>query len=197
MAKKPTYEELEQRVKELEKEAVERKLAEESLRQSISLLQHIADHLPVMFSYVDSDERYIFSNRQFEDSFGPESVVGKTIEEVLGPEIYEEVKPRVDAVLAGDDVDYERIGLTGKGDKRCLISPSPFKTRLMVLSEGKSYPDLLNSHFMAEAPIWAKRSDSRRVLTEIMRCLSISLSCVGLFNGALDLSLYQSETPVW
>jgi len=78
-----------------------------------------------------------------------------------------------------------------------LISPSPFKTRLMVLSEGKSYPELLNSHFMAEAPVWAKPSDSRRVLTEIMRCLSISLSCVGLFNGALDLSLYDSDTPVW
>jgi len=48
--------------------------------------------------------------------------VGKTIEEVLSPEIYEEIKPRVDAVLAGDDVDYERIGLTGKGDKRCFLT---------------------------------------------------------------------------
>lgn len=33
MEKKPTYEEFEQRVKELEKEAVERKRAEEALRE--------------------------------------------------------------------------------------------------------------------------------------------------------------------
>ena len=34
MAKKPTYEELEQRIKELEKEFLERKKAEEALRES-------------------------------------------------------------------------------------------------------------------------------------------------------------------
>jgi hypothetical protein len=34
-----------------------------------------------------------------------------------------------------------------------LISPSRFKTRLMVLSDAKSYPDLLNSHLMAETPV--------------------------------------------
>jgi len=106
----------------------EHKLAEESLRQSTVLLQHIADHLPVMFSYIDSDRRYIYANRQLEDSFGPGTVVGKTVEEVLDPEIYKEVKPRIDAVLAGDDADYERIGLSGKGDKRgFLVSYRPDK----------------------------------------------------------------------
>ena len=34
MAKKPIYEELKQRVKELEKEAIKRKKAEEALRES-------------------------------------------------------------------------------------------------------------------------------------------------------------------
>jgi PAS domain S-box-containing protein/diguanylate cyclase (GGDEF)-like protein len=109
-------------------EITERKRAEEVLRQSMTLLQHIADHLPVMFSYLDSDRRYVFANRQFEDSFGPGTVVGKTIQEVLSPEIYQEVKPRIDAVLAGEGVDYERIGLTGKGDKRSfLVSYRPDK----------------------------------------------------------------------
>ena len=37
-------------------------------------------------------------------------------------EIYEEIKPRLDAVLAGDDVDFERIGLSGKGDRRCFFA---------------------------------------------------------------------------
>ncbi len=41
MAKKPTYEELVQRVKELEKEAVERKRAEEAMRESEERLLRI------------------------------------------------------------------------------------------------------------------------------------------------------------
>lgn len=39
MNDKPTYEELEQRVKDLQKEAVERKRAEEALRESARRLQ--------------------------------------------------------------------------------------------------------------------------------------------------------------
>ena len=128
-----THDELERRIEsrtaelvktngQLKQEIEERKQTEESLRQSKSLLQHIADHLPVIFTYVDSDEKYIFVNRQYEDTFEEKSVLGKTIKEVKSPEIYEELKPRLDAVLGGDDVDFECIGLNGKGDKRCFLT---------------------------------------------------------------------------
>ena len=43
MAKKPTYEELEQRVKELEKDAIGSKRPEEALRKSEALLQATMD----------------------------------------------------------------------------------------------------------------------------------------------------------
>jgi hypothetical protein len=66
----------------------------------------------------------------------------------------------------------------------------------MVLSEGKSTPSLVNSHFMAEIPIWAKASDSSRLLVATMSCLLRSLVLVGLLTGDLDLSLYQSKSPV-
>jgi len=41
MAKKPTYQELEQRVKELEKEAAKRKSAEKELRESEELFRRL------------------------------------------------------------------------------------------------------------------------------------------------------------
>ncbi len=67
-----------------------------------------------------------------------------------------------------------------------LISPSRFKTRLMVLSDGKPYPDLFRSHLIAETPVCANFCDSRCCRTEIIRCCSISLSAVGHLIGARD-----------
>ena len=55
MTKKPTYEELEQRVKELEKEAVERKLAEDALQTTQKELETIIDSVPAMIFYKDKN----------------------------------------------------------------------------------------------------------------------------------------------
>jgi len=46
MAKKPTYEELEQRVKELEKEVAARKNAEKSLKEKTHLNNILLDAIP-------------------------------------------------------------------------------------------------------------------------------------------------------
>jgi len=54
-----------------------------------------------------------------------------------------------------------------------FIKPSWFNTRLMVRSEGRSRPDLDNSHLMAEVPICAKDFDSRRFLVAMILFLSI------------------------
>lgn len=50
---------------------------------------------------------------------------------------------------------------------------SSFSTRLMVRSEGKPRPDLDSSHLMAEVPVCAKDSDSRRFLVAMILSLSI------------------------
>ncbi len=77
-----------------------------------------------------------------------------------------------------------------------LTKPSLFRTRLIVLSEGKPSPDLCSSHLMADGPTWANFCDSSRVRTEIIRFLSISQVFVGWLKGALDLSLYQLGSPL-
>jgi len=109
MEKKPAYKELEQMVKELEKEAAKRKQAEEALRRSEQEIRVIADNLPTLFSYVDKDGRYRFVNKRYEEWFGlPQTeIVGEHYRQILGEATYELIKDRVEAVLSGHRVCYE------------------------------------------------------------------------------------------
>lgn len=72
-------------------------------------LESIADHLPVLVSYVDRDYRYRFVNRAYEAWYGMrrDQIVGRTVEELLGRENAAKVLPRLDAALAGDEVHEE------------------------------------------------------------------------------------------
>ena len=85
MAKKPTYEELEQRVKELEKESAERKRAEEALRQSEDQKKAILDASIDRIRLVDKDMRIIWANKTTtrELNVAPEDLAGQFCYEVL------------------------------------------------------------------------------------------------------------------
>ncbi|GAF84893.1 unnamed protein product, partial [marine sediment metagenome] len=77
MTKKLTYEELEQRVKELEKEAIGRKEVEDAVKQSTIYLDIMGDALMVL----DSQARVIKINKAFSKIWGytPNEVYGKPV----------------------------------------------------------------------------------------------------------------------
>ncbi len=79
MQKKPTYEELEKRVKELEKERVERKGTEEALRDTNELLEKIFSTTHLLIAYMDTDFNFIRVNHAYAatDGHEPEFFVGK------------------------------------------------------------------------------------------------------------------------
>ncbi|WP_375475162.1 PAS domain S-box protein [uncultured Nostoc sp.] len=86
-----------------------RKLIEEALRQREAELRLITDTLPVLISFVDSEQRYRFNNRAYQDWFGHPTadIYGKHLWEVLGESAYEVVRPYVEQVLAGEQVTFE------------------------------------------------------------------------------------------
>ena len=85
MAKKPTYEELEQRVKELENKAFERKLGEQALRQSETQKLGILDACIDRIRYIDKEMKIIWANKTTvsEPDMSPEDLVGQTCYEVF------------------------------------------------------------------------------------------------------------------
>ncbi len=83
MADKPTYEELEQRVKELEKESVERKNAEEALRQSNHYFRSLLHNIHEDILVIDQDYLITDVNKTFLVTAGLKR------EEVIGRHCYE------------------------------------------------------------------------------------------------------------
>ncbi|MCC5641484.1 PAS domain S-box protein [Nostoc sp. CHAB 5824] len=86
-----------------------RKRIEEALRQRETELRLITDTLPVLISFVDSEQRYRFNNRAYEEWFGHSAaeVYGKHLWEVLGESAYQVVRPYLEQVLAGEQVTFE------------------------------------------------------------------------------------------
>ena len=70
MAKKPTYEKLEQRVKELEKEILEHRRTGEALRKSEELFRTIVETAPSLLIICDSKGNNIYVSPNCEEIFG-------------------------------------------------------------------------------------------------------------------------------
>ncbi|MEE9151602.1 MAG: PAS domain S-box protein [Thermoplasmata archaeon] len=83
MTKKPTYEELEQRVKKLEKETLERKRAEEVLRERERYFHSLLSNMHEDILVVDREYRITDANKAFLNT------AGRKREEIIGHHCYE------------------------------------------------------------------------------------------------------------
>jgi len=112
VAKKRTYEELEQRVKKLEKEAAERKWVEGALRDSETRSQLILQTMPSGLFIVDLTRKITYWNKE------AERITGLKAEEVIGKECLEAFdceECKRGCALFGDKVDEPIC------EKECVI----------------------------------------------------------------------------
>ncbi len=86
-----------------------RKRIEAALRDRDEKLRLIADGLPVCISYIDANRRYRFNNKTYESWFGlpVAEMRGRHVRDVLGRDLYEQVAPWINEVLAGRQVTYD------------------------------------------------------------------------------------------
>lgn len=73
----------------------------------------LADSVPVLIAlYQRDDYRCLYANRRYAQTFGqtPESVVGRTVAEVIGSDAAAQIQPQVDRVVQRrETVNYERV----------------------------------------------------------------------------------------
>jgi PAS domain-containing protein len=72
--------------------------------ESEAKLRRLIDAAPAFISYVGTDYRYRIVNMAYERNFGyaPNTVVGLTISEVLGPTGWTVIEPYVERAMAGE-----------------------------------------------------------------------------------------------
>jgi PAS domain S-box-containing protein len=105
-----------------------RRREETRLRESESQLRMLTDHAPVLIARCDKNLTFRYVNRRYAERFGlPQSrIEGHPIEEILGSSAFETIRPHIEAVLGGQQaqfdslIDYERIG---RRYMRCVYEP--------------------------------------------------------------------------
>lgn len=84
------------------------KAAQQEQAQVERQLRNIIDNLPVLISYVDRDERYVFFNATCTEWLGFDAgeLTGRTVAESLPAEDYAQRRPQLRAALAGERVQF-------------------------------------------------------------------------------------------
>ncbi len=113
--------------RELAEEMREREQAETALRASEKQMRLITDAAPALISYIDADLRYRFNNRAYETWFGLSraDMEGRYVWDVLGQEAYEALRPHFEAVLAGQEVNYEQLAPYQSGARYIRATYTP------------------------------------------------------------------------
>ncbi len=106
----------------------ERKRAEEALRAKDAELELILTRTPFMLTRCSRDLHYRYVSRAYAEMIGrtPDQVAGKPILEIMGEEGFETVRPRVEAVLQGQPVEYEApVRFQGVGSRLLRVTYVP------------------------------------------------------------------------
>jgi len=80
-----------------------------ALRRSEERLRLINDTIPILIGYVDHNEVYQYANKGYSDWYGhPDgAVTGRAVRDVIGPQVYAQVRDPVRRALSGQQVTYE------------------------------------------------------------------------------------------
>jgi PAS domain S-box-containing protein len=92
----------------------------EASREELAL---IIDNIPTMVSYLDQDQRYLYVDRSYAAWYGlsKEDIVGKFIKDILPPETYEKVRPKLAWVIEnGQEHHYQHSITRSDGEVRTV-----------------------------------------------------------------------------
>lgn len=102
--------------------ALERNQSRRAVRKRDELLRLFVDNAPIMVSYLDNKKQCRFANRRYSEFFGfsDQTLIGKSLEEIIGSPAYLVVLPYLERCYAGQHVTFERTQTAPDGSIRHL-----------------------------------------------------------------------------
>lgn len=98
------------------RDVTERREAEARVAASERRLREIADHAPALISEHDAAGLFRFANEAFRAWFNtdPNSLIGKSVREVVGQTTFAKMQPHIEAVRRGESVAFELQARNGR-----------------------------------------------------------------------------------
>ena len=95
----------------------------DALRASELQLRQITDTVPALIAYIDSSHNFRFHNKAYEEVFGltHAQIEGKSLREVMGEDSFESLREKVEEVLSGYPVVYEKTQKNARGHLRDYV----------------------------------------------------------------------------
>ncbi len=86
-----------------------RKREQRTLREREQQLALVIDTAPTLIAHCDRNGRLRLANRAYAERLGlrAEDLPGRRLEDVLGPDAYDRIRPHVDRALKGEKVEFE------------------------------------------------------------------------------------------
>jgi PAS domain S-box-containing protein len=133
------------------KDVTEQKRADEARRE----YEKLVEASEAMIAVVDRDYRYLLTNRAFLEhrNLGREQVMGRSVSEVLGKEVFEGVvKKNLDACFQGEAIQYEmKYAYPDLGERNLLVSYVPIKGPAGIDRVGSAIHDITEQRRAEEA----------------------------------------------
>lgn len=95
----------------------------ETLKESERWIRVVTDHVPALIAYVGADLTIQFCNKVYEAWYSPEGqpLLGRPLEQIHPPALYQRLIPRVREALAGQNVTFEFEESNSRGEQRYML----------------------------------------------------------------------------
>jgi diguanylate cyclase (GGDEF)-like protein/PAS domain S-box-containing protein len=95
--------------------------------EGVRRLQLVADLLPSLVAYLDTDQRFLFANHAYREwlRVDPAALIGKSLAELFGDAAYQTFRMQIEAALAGERQVCEREMQTPGGSRYAEITAVP------------------------------------------------------------------------
>ena len=144
------------------------------------LLRQLVDNIPAMVSYWDRDLRNVIANQAYVEYFGitPAEMRGRHIRDLLGEELYELNRADLEAVLRGEQRDFERAFQDRGG-----------RTRYMQTSFVPEFVDGEVVGFYGFGSDLTARVEAERARDDAVRLLRVTMDNAPIGQTIADMSL--------